>query len=306
MTRSVIAGFLAVTMALAAPRVARADGPDYEEAKVHYANAEKAMTDGKYEVAAEEYGVAYDITKDAVLFLKIGNAELKAGKCDAAVVYFERYLKEGNPSSDEVKAATQEKIDGCKKGGTAATTTTTDTDTGTGTGTGSETGTGTETGTDTETGTATETDAGTGTETGTGPGSPSFLDEKPSWKKSAGWISVGASVAFLTAGAILAMSGESREEDLNALYDFRDPQDQPAAFEGNVSSRYQTLIDDGKRFNTMARISFGIAGAAAVTATIFLVLDHKQHHGAESGSAITRVTPLVTRGGGGLAASLRF
>jgi hypothetical protein len=285
-------------------RVARADDPDKADAKTHYMNAEQAMAEGRYDAAAAEYGIAYEITKDPLIFLKIGNATLAAGKCPAAVVYFKRYLKEGNPP-EEWREATQAKIDKCEgtggdgDGDAAVTTTEAETEpepdqteTGSGTGTGTGTGTGSE-----ETTETTET-------TETGDQAPSFLDSKPSWKRSAGWISLGATVIFGTAGAILAMSGESREEDLANLTEFRDANQEPAAYDGNVSDRYEKLIEEGERFNKMSRIAFGAAGVTLVAAVTLLVLDAGSHHG-ESGSAIS-LTPVVDHHGGGLAATFGF
>jgi len=297
MMRSLVASFLAATLvAGTAPRVAFADDPpDYTAAKMHYANAEKAMQDGKYDDAASEYGVAYDITKDPVLFLKIGNAEEKAGKCAQAVVYWNRYLKEGSPSED-FKESTQAKIDGCS--GTGA-------GTGTGSGAGSgtaDTVTGTGTGTGTGAGSEAEPETGTGAGSGTGSGAPSFLESGGSGMRTAGWISIGASVALATAGGIMAMAARSKEEDVNSLSDFRDPNDLPAAYDGVVKSRYESLVKSGQRDNTLSVIAFGAAGAAAITAAVLLVLDSKNHHG-ESASAITVIAAPHE---GGLAASLHF
>jgi hypothetical protein len=297
----------ALAFAVGLPRVARAD--DKTDAKQHYQDAEKAMADGKYDVAAEEYGAAYAIMKDPILFYKIGNANLLAGNCDAAVVYFKRYLAEKKPT-DSSKEATEDKITQCEGGGSTGTT-----DTGTGTTGTTDTGagdTGSGTGTGTGTGTGAEPDTGTGGgDVDTLPGSddqlaPSFIDQKASWKRSVGWISMGVTVIFGTAGAILAMSSDSREQDVKALDDFRDPDGNPVPFEGNVSDRYETLVQEGERFNKLSEISFGVAGGALLIGATLLILDASSgHHNGESGSAIGLV-PVVDHHGGGVAASLRF
>ena len=66
--------------------------PDYEAAKRHYQNAEQAAAKKDWNTAAKEYGIAYEITRDAVLFFKLGNAYQLSGDCTRAVEYFERYL----------------------------------------------------------------------------------------------------------------------------------------------------------------------------------------------------------------------
>src|SRR6185369_14145213 len=46
------------------------------------------------------------------LFYKIGRANERAGKCDAALLYYARYLREGNPS-EAFAATTRERITAC-------------------------------------------------------------------------------------------------------------------------------------------------------------------------------------------------
>ena len=117
---------------------------------------------------------------------------------------------------------------------------------------------------------------------------------------------MGGTIAFATAGTILAMSGASREEDLDSLADFRDPQGNPATYEGNVRERYDDLVDEGDRFNTWSSIAFGAAGVCLVASVTLLVIDSK-NGGSESGSAITRrVTPVLGDGGGGIVATFGF
>ena len=86
--------------------------PDFDHAKQLYVAAEAAMSNGHYEEAVNDFGGAYEITKDAVLFYKIGVANQKLGKCDVALVYFGRYLKEAHPTEKYVQL-TQDRIAEC-------------------------------------------------------------------------------------------------------------------------------------------------------------------------------------------------
>src|SRR5262245_53683880 len=88
------------------------DPPDYAHAKELYDLANAEMKDGKFADAARDYGSAYDITHDPVLFYKIANANEKAGHCDVALVYYGRYLKEAKPSEQFVELA-KERIQAC-------------------------------------------------------------------------------------------------------------------------------------------------------------------------------------------------
>jgi hypothetical protein len=102
---------LALVIGVAA-RVAVA-APDYEAARRHYQAAEKAAAEGKHSLAAHEYGMAYEITKDPVLFFKIGVSYDRAGDCTSAKVYYLRYLKEGKPAP-EFRKRTEALIAACK------------------------------------------------------------------------------------------------------------------------------------------------------------------------------------------------
>ena len=81
-----------LAFALAMPRSAHAQQPDFKAAAEHYKAADAAMAAGNYSGAALEYGIAYDITKDPILFFKIGTANEKAGKCALALTYFQLRL----------------------------------------------------------------------------------------------------------------------------------------------------------------------------------------------------------------------
>src|ERR1041385_7602890 len=51
--------------------------PDFERAKSLYQQASAEMKDGRYADAAKDFGAAYDITRDPVLFYKIATANQK-------------------------------------------------------------------------------------------------------------------------------------------------------------------------------------------------------------------------------------
>jgi hypothetical protein len=283
-----------VVALLAAPRLAAAgDPPDFKKAKLHYDLADQAMREGRYDAAASEYAIAYEITQDPILFLKIGNAHEKAGKCPSAVVYWRRYLKEAAPS-DEVRATTEEKIASC--GQVAATTDpdepvapTPDPDP------------------DPAPEPGDASDPGAVGGGGAGPGEPSFLDDDPSWKKSAGWIGIGATIALGTAGTILAMSGASRQEDLESLADFRDPQGRPATYQGTVAQRYDEIAAEGERFNRLAVGVFVAAGVCAAASVALLVVDARGGGSGESASAISRRwVPVLGKDHAGVTARFEF
>ncbi len=300
-----------LALALAWPDQASAQQPDFKAAAEHYKAADALMAQGNYAGAALEYAIAYDITKDPILFFKIGTANEKGGKCNVALTYFQRYLKEGNPS-EEYRRVTEEKIAGCKAaigdpsgGGSKPPPdpvgdTPPDPDT--------VGGGGDSFPADGSTGGAPPPD-GAGDGLGGGLG-PSFTDKGGSWKRSAAWISTGVTIGMVAVATVLYMSAEGSEEDLQALIDFRDD-GQPIAYQ-EVQAQYDDLVAEGERFDRLSTIAFAAAGVSAAAAVTFFVLD------ARSGSAKerpvgfvgslggTRVQPRIDRHGAGVVMGWEF
>jgi hypothetical protein len=98
--------------ALAPPIVRAEPAPDLARARELYRSAEAAMQDGRYDDAARDYGAAYELSADPALFYKIGRASDRAGKCDVALIYYARYLREGKPT-EQFTALTRERIAAC-------------------------------------------------------------------------------------------------------------------------------------------------------------------------------------------------
>src|SRR5687767_946046 len=113
--RAVFAGVLigvVVGGAVLAPPSRAQPAPDLARAKDLYVAAETAMTDGRYADAIRDYGATFDLTRDPILFYKIANAHEKAGKCDIALIYYGRYVKEARPSEPFLEL-TRERVRAC-------------------------------------------------------------------------------------------------------------------------------------------------------------------------------------------------
>ncbi|MCP4444781.1 MAG: hypothetical protein GY811_05475 [Myxococcales bacterium] len=267
--------------------------PDYAAAKRHYAAAEKAAAAKKWNEAAKEYGIAYEITHDPVLFFKLGNAYQLSGDCTRSVEYFERYLKVAKPS-EEYRADTKSRIGTCQSSmassaaAKAGPQKTGDPDP-------AATNTGNRPLEPSLTGDSGSSDADTGPDalalpTVAAETQPSFMDEEVTWQQTAGWTSVGVSVAFLTASAVLGLSASSREEDMENLLSYRDASGRPADFDAIVSERYDTLSDEEESLNTMSMVALGGAGIGAVAAIVFFVLDGPPE---EDGDDQASLRPLI-------------
>lgn len=298
----------AVVAALAAPAWGQAPPPDYKAAAEHYKSAEAAMARGDFPAAALEYGIAFDITKDPILFFKIGQANEKAGKCPVALTYYTRYLREGNPS-EEYQRLTEERIAVCSGARPAGG--------GDGTGTGGDGGAGPGDGGagDGDGGAGDggagaggggdlgDDGAGLGTGLGTGDAGPSFTDQPGSWKRTTAWVATGFTVGFVAAGVVLAMSAEGTEQDMQALIDFRNA-GRPVRFD-EVRSQYVSLQEDGERFDRLATIAFAAAGATALTAVVLFIIDGP---GDTRAPAVheAKLRPTIDRHGGGVAVGWAF
>jgi hypothetical protein len=240
------------------------------------------MDAGRFEDAARDFGAAYDLAKDPVLFFKIAHANQSAGRCDLALVYYGRYLKEANPSAAYV-ALTERRMHECGAGS------------GSGTGTGSGSGTGL--------GSGSGSGSGGGTGSGSGssapaaapaPAAPRALAPSPS--TNAAWLFVGGSLAAVTLGTVLAYSASSSQEDLKDLY--LSPTGVSPTYDATTAQRYHDLLSEGHRYAHLSWAAFGIAGACAAGAAYFFVRAHHGEHLA--------IAPVAAPHAAGLAASGQF
>jgi hypothetical protein len=265
-----------------------------QRARELYKNGEVAMKDGRFSDALYDYGAAYELTKDPVLFFKMASAHEKMGKCETAVIYYRRYLAEGKPQSQHV-TLTNQRIAACTKPGT---------ETGSGSGGGSGSGSAVPT-----TGSGSGSDVPT-----TGSGSEDEEEDEPEFGEGSAeapppepvkvshrtaWLLVGGSLTFATLGAVLAYSAEAAESDIDDLYVGLDGQ--PPVFDDKTAKRYQELLDEGNRYEKLSWVSFGLAGAFAIGAGVKFALDHRK---GES-SAVT-IVPTATPHSAGITATLRF
>jgi tetratricopeptide (TPR) repeat protein len=244
---------LAVGVAAAQPAGGGEARPDFAKAAALYKQAEAAMTAGQFADAARDYAAAYDITKDPVLFFKIGGAQEKAGNCALALNYFKLYLAEGTPS-EEYRKLTEERIAACEAAGKTEKTET-------------------EKAEQPETVEKAETAPGSGAE-GAAPVEdstaqlserPSLTGSKPSRTRGVAWITLGVGIAFGTLGTVSMLSAEAAEKDLQDLYSL------PIAYTDETRALEQKLIDQGERYELLSWIAFGAAGATFLTATVLFV-----------------------------------
>jgi hypothetical protein len=248
---------------------AQPEGPDLARAAEMYRSAEQAMEQARYDDAARDYGAAYEISKDPVLFFKIGSALDKAGKCQVALTYYRRYVREGKPTP-EFQRLTMERITACEisVGNSAPSSAASSSDPATVSAapTAPAAETSAASAPDLAATSAQPVDPAAATGAATAPPIPEDSIAPPSTRRSAAWIAVGAGIALLTTGAVFALSVESTEDDIADLYLTR-PGGQPTTFDNATQKRYQDLVDRGDRYQLLSWASFGVAAGAAGAAT---------------------------------------
>jgi hypothetical protein len=283
--RRVLAGVLAGVL-IGSAAIAQTPPAEIDRAKELYAVARKALDEGRHADAIRDFGAAYDITKDPVMFYWIGNANERAGKCDVALIYYGRYLKEGQPS-DDFLVTVRQRITAC--GGDPA---------------GDPGGVGSAAGG--SAGSAAGAPAGSGSavvEPPAGPGSAevavgSGSASRPLRAKHQGpWILVGGSIAMLTVGVVLAYSANASENDISDLY--VGLEGNPPVFDSRTKQRYDDLIAEGERYEKLSWASFAVAAGLAGGAAIWFYMTRDKTERAV-------IAPTVQPDGAGVSATVRW
>jgi tetratricopeptide (TPR) repeat protein len=281
-------GFAAVT---GGPPAARAQAPrpaqtpqtpqtpqisgDLARAKQLYDAAEAAMKDDRFDDAIRDYTASYDASRDPALLYKIGRAHERAGRCDVALGYYGRYLREGDPAEPFV-ATTRERIAAC--GGDPAALAAG----------------------------PPPIDATPPAPAVPAPPPPPLAAPPPpapppptgraigtpNDHQKVAWVLVGSGLALVTLGGVLAYAASSSENDVRDLYlGFNGQQ---VTFDDRTRQRYDTLVDEGRRYEHLSWAAFGLAGAAAIGSALLFTLGREP-------AQLTRVTPVVTTTTAGVA-----
>jgi hypothetical protein len=306
-----LAAGLATLVVIARPDAQPSPPPDFAHAKELYDAANAAMTAGDYGDAVRGYGAAYEITKDPVLFFKIGTANEKLARCDVALVYYARYVREAKPTPQYVDL-TKERIAAC--GGDPAKLlgepgSGSGSDAGSGAGSasgsaagsaaGSASGSASGSGSGSDTGSGSDAGSGAGSALGVGSGSGSGTDKHVRGSDTP-WLLVGGALAFVTAGAVLAYSASSSEQDIRDLYIGLDGM--TPAFDAKTMARYNDLVDEGHRYQYLSWGAFGIAAGFGIAATILFVREHDEH----ADDQRVTITPHASPSSAGVSATVRF
>jgi len=114
---------------------------------------------------------------------------------------------------------------------------------------------------------------------------------EPSGSKNAAWLFVGGALTFTITGAVLAYSTSSAEQDIRDLYN--GTSGTPPHYDANTRRRYEDLVDEGNRYQTLSYISFGLSAACAAGAAYFFWRSSQEPEA-------PRIAPVVTPTGAGV------
>lgn len=109
---------------------------------------------------------------------------------------------------------------------------------------------------------------------------------------------VGGALAFATAGAVLAYSATSSEQDIKDLYvgvDGKAP-----VFDMKTQQRYQDLLDEGHRYQYLSWGAFGVAAGFGIAATLIFLHDRVVEE------RRVLITPTATPSSAGAALTVHF
>jgi hypothetical protein len=271
-------------------RAQPAPAPDFARAKQLYDAGTSELAMGAFTDAIRDLGAAEEITKDPVLYYKLGEANERAGHCEIALDYFGRYLREAKPSPHYIDL-TKEHVAAC--GGDwrainapAPVAVPVPVPAVGSAGSGSAV---------TPDPLVPASDPGGGSDPGPAPVAPVTIAHATN---DLPWLMVGGALAFVTAGAVFAYSATSSENDLKDLY--MGVTSAPPLFDATVAKRYQDLLDQGHRYQYLSLASFGVATGFAVAAVLLFVHDHNEQQ------RRLLLTPTASPSGAGVAATLHF
>ena len=131
-------------------------------------------------------------------------------------------------------------------------------------------------------------------------------EEKPRRLKTAAWVSIASAVALATGGAIVGLGAQNRADELRR----RTTQvvsGQPPIYDDNQREAYTALQSEGRAYNAASIALLSVAGVAAVTGGVLLVVDLVRKP-KEQASAAGRwsLAPILLPSQAGVAASGSF
>lgn len=277
-------------LSLAAPGQAWAQ--DFAAAGQHFAAAQDAFGQGQYKRAAEEYQVAYGITKDSALLFNIGESWQRAGDGPKALAAYRLYLKEQPGASDReevekriasLEAAMLPPPAAPGTSGNAPIPPTPDSAATPppGAAPGQSAPLGSEKTPPAAAGgvmapTGKEPPAAGGTASIDVKAAPAAATAAPkpagSRLRTAGWVTVAAAVALATAGAILGLGAQNRADELRRRTTVL-VNNQPPVYDSDQREVYDSLMSEGNSYNTAGIALLSLAGAAAITGGALFIAD---------------------------------
>jgi len=256
-------------LAFAAP-AARA--PSADEQRL-YDEGLRAFQGGDARAAEKAWKAGYAIARDPAFLVHIGEAQEKAGAPAEAADSYRRYLREAPDAAD--RADIEQRIARLAPGAPPPAAA------------------------------PVPSPAETPGEFGASPPTPSLVPPSPPGPRAAapigdaerpakpaqedsGWnrynitavATASAAVVLLGVAALYAAQASSDQEDVNRLFNFRDPDTQAPLRYSAIAGQYEQAVADGPRHERNAKIALIGSAATAAVAVTFFILDAKVGGGA--------------------------
>ena len=102
---------------------------------------------------------------------------------------------------------------------------------------------------------------------------------------------------MLTIGVVLAYSADASENDISDLY--VGLEGNPPVFDSRTKQRYDDLVAEGRRYERLSWVSFGLAAGLAGSAAVWFFLSRDK-------TEAPLIAPAVQKDGAGVSATVRW
>ena len=126
---------------------------------------------------------------------------------------------------------------------------------------------------------------------------------QPSRARMLAWVGVAATVAFVTAGAIMGLAAQSRSDEIGRREQMVGNDGQPARFDAATEAQFTGLRSDGQSFDRAAIALLTAAGVTAVASGVLFYVDRRGRR--VDGKPLT-LAPTFDPRGAGISARLEF
>lgn len=129
------------------------------------------------------------------------------------------------------------------------------------------------------------------------------IDDRGTKYRTAGWITVAATVALLGTGIVFGLVAQDRSDEVSRRLGAVEANGQPPVFDAATKQQMSELKHDGQTYNAVAIGLLSAAGLTAIASVILFAVDHRVLTRAEKR---VQIAPSFASGRAGVAAGFLF